>query len=249
MHDRRHLGLRTVAVALLCFVMLTVTAGRASAFIGGCDDHGDGSDAARHYVCHLYLSFLTHDPTEDEVSYWITALSSTSTAVVAANIIGSAEAATEFVSLDYLHYVGRAGDPDGVAYWSGRLQAGLTLEDLVASMAATDEAYALAGGTTDDFVGYLYSAILDRSAGDPEIAYWSDLITNGATRGSVAGAFTHSPEYSTLRAANLYPYLDRDPDPDGLTFWSSYVAANGERQAFIAFLGSAEAYAVLSSSF
>ena len=239
---------RTVGVALIALLLLTFSAGRASALPGPCSDHGDGNDPARHYICILYNAFL-HSPSDGEVSYWIDVLSTSSSVVVAADLIGSQEVAQKFASQAYDQFLSRASDPAGTRYWVDRLQAGDSFETIEIALASSDEAYAVAGGTPDDFVAYLYDTFLDRAAGPDEISFWSAAISDGTlTRGQVASAFGHSTEYEQTFVENIYDgFLGRSPDPEGFAYWTGVAMSAGRRVVYIQIAGSAEGFAFLST--
>ena len=245
---RQRAGLRAIAVALISLLVLTFSTGRASAISGGCYDHGDGNDTARHYVCLLYSRFL-HEPTDGEVNYWIYVLNTQGAATVATQIIDSSETAATLAGEAYNFLLDRVADPAGTRYSADALQSGLTVEALEVFFTSTDEAYAVAGGTNDDYVNYLYGVILDRSPSGDEVTYWSGLLTSGAmTRYQVASAFVYSNERLALIVGDFYgEYLGRAPDAGGAAFWSSVLQSSGVRAATIPFISSPEAYAFLSS--
>ena len=242
------IGLRAAAIALITLLVLTFSTGRASAY-SSCSPHGDGNDPARAFVCNLYFNFL-HFPSDGEVAYWISVLSTSDTHTVANAIIGSQEDAATWVGYTYGDLLDRGGDPAGVHFWTDALQAGATYEDVQVALASSPEAFAVAGGTNDAYADYLYNAILDRTGSSDEIAYWSGVITSGAmSRATVANAFVHSDEYAEMVTGFLYgAMLHRDPDAAGLAYWSSHIQAVGVRQTYIDFLSTPEAYSVLSSA-
>jgi hypothetical protein len=63
--------------------------------------------------------------------------------LVAAAIIYSTEALTPVVGFYYQYVLGRPGDPAGVAYWVGQIQAGHRDEDVIALLIGSDEYFDL----------------------------------------------------------------------------------------------------------
>ncbi|HEV3342745.1 MAG TPA: DUF4214 domain-containing protein [Pirellulales bacterium] len=60
---------------------------------------------------------------------------------VALGIAGSQENNTNLINDDYLHYLGRAADPGGLAYWLQQFTAGATNEDVIAGFTGSAEYY------------------------------------------------------------------------------------------------------------
>jgi hypothetical protein len=95
----------------------------------------------------------------------------------------------------YLGFLGRWPDAAGFDHWVLRALRGTPITALTDAILATPELQARYGGTTDEqFVRRLYTDVLGRAADEPGVASWLDALRRGATRGSVATAFTQSPE-------------------------------------------------------
>ena len=60
---------------------------------------------------------------------------------VALGIAGSQENNTNLINADYFHYLGRAADSGGLAYWLGQFAAGQTNEDVIAGFTGSAEYY------------------------------------------------------------------------------------------------------------
>jgi len=60
---------------------------------------------------------------------------------VALGIAGSQENNTNLINADYAHYLGRATDPGGLAYWLQQFAAGATNEDVIAGFTGSAEYY------------------------------------------------------------------------------------------------------------
>ncbi len=104
----------------------------------------------------------------------------------------------------YLGYFLRPADADGLAYWTGQREAGLTL-------AAISEQFALSlefqnrYGQADDaaFVDLVYLNVLDRQADAEGRAYWIAQIQQGMTRGELMTGFTESAEFVRTYTSRL----------------------------------------------
>lgn len=238
-HRKR--GLWTALVAVIVAGTLFAVPGLAGAASAPCDPHNDGTDAARHYICTLYFTYL-HSPSEPEVVYWMSVLNSYGPLSVSGGTIGSEEAATGYVGRLYTSILGRSPDDAGRAYFTGQLQTGIRVEDVMVLLAASAEK---ASAVPDDnaWVGDMYQAFLGRTSSSEERAYWAGLIANGTlTRSGVARAIAHSAEATTVQVNYLYDFLARSPDADGAAYWASLINGSGLRVAAIDFFATPEAY-------
>lgn len=91
------------------------------------------------------------------------------------------QSGAEFVQSLYLAYLGRAADPDGLAYWQGQLEPGRASansvkQEIINSNEAT--AY-LAALNNDDYVISLYHHYFEREPDDEEVAYWTGRLESG----------------------------------------------------------------------
>ena len=60
---------------------------------------------------------------------------------MAQGIAGSTENNTQLINDDYFHYLGRAADPGGLAYWLSQFANGQTNEDVIAGFTGAAEYY------------------------------------------------------------------------------------------------------------
>ena len=85
----------------------------------------------------------------------------------------------------------------------------------------------------DDQLVRLYDAVFDRAPDTSGLSYWTAEMAQGSTLPVVADKFIDSPEFRTLYGANptnqqfvtlLYNnVLDRDPDTNGLNWWTDQL--------------------------
>ena len=89
------------------------------------------------------------------------------------------------VSALYLAYFNRPADPDGLVYWTNRLDAGASFFDLARDFATTEEATALypslaqGGGTPDGFVRNIFANIYTRFPTVEDAGYWLAELEGG----------------------------------------------------------------------
>jgi hypothetical protein len=124
----------------------------------------------------------------------------------------------------YEKVLGRAPDPDGAAYWTSRVQAGMRLTDIGTYFYGSAEYYQRVGGTNTAFVTALYQDILHRSPDQGGLDHWVATLDRGAPPSSVAASFYASVESRLDRVAGLYQsLLGRAPDADGQAYWADQL--------------------------
>ncbi|MGH1492184.1 MAG: DUF4214 domain-containing protein [Acidimicrobiales bacterium] len=80
--------------------------------------------------------------------------------------------------------------------------------------------------TPEDFVTQQYEDFLGRAPDAAGLAYWSDLVRQGAEPASLVEAMATSPEFEGVVAplVRLYfAFFDRPPDYDGLIYWTGRI--------------------------
>ncbi len=134
---------------------------------------------------------------------------------VAAGIWDRSESAEQVARL-YDTVLGRLPDTSGLAFWSGKLDAGsMKLEDVASSLSGSTEFTTRYGGLSNhDFVEALYRNTLGRSAGAGESDGWTRALDNGAlSRSGVVLGFSESAEHITRTGAN---FASDDPSSYGI---------------------------------
>lgn len=101
----------------------------------------------------------------------------------------------ELVAQLYIGFYDRAPDPDGLNYWIGRLNAGVSISDIADSFAASPEAaetypYIRAPNlfTPDQFLDNVYQNIFGRPIDADGLAYYKARIDSGESLGSVVSS-------------------------------------------------------------
>ena len=86
----------------------------------------------------------------------------------------------ELIGQLYVGYFGRAADPDGLNYWIGQLNAGMSLQAIANSFAVQPEATALYSylaapevGDPAAFVTAIYQDLFNRGPDAGGLAYWA----------------------------------------------------------------------------
>ena len=157
----------------------------------------------------------------------------------------SPEAFSYFVTQAYQRFLNRTPDAGGIAFWVGKLQQGLTDEQLEAGFADSPEFFNVNGGTNEGLVRGMYATLLLRDPDQDGLDYWVGKLNDGVSPATVAFGFTASPERETIRITDDYmTYLGRQPDDGGLAFWLNAFLHGARNEDLVAgFVGSPEYYA------
>ncbi len=96
----------------------------------------------------------------------------------------------------YSSAFGRAADTDGINFWIGAYEGGVSVAGLADALMASAEADASFGGLSNArFVGKLYEVAMGRSASAQEVAYWTGHLDGGVLdRGDALLNFALSDE-------------------------------------------------------
>ncbi|HSL58867.1 MAG TPA: DUF4214 domain-containing protein [Acidimicrobiales bacterium] len=135
-------------------------------------------------------------------------------AVVAALVATPAQAQSpssgpDTLSIERLYqaYFERDPDPDGLEYWSERRDRGMALVRISAQFAASAEFRARYGQVDDRrFVELVYDNVLDRQPDSGGLAYWTDQLDRGRSRGWVMLGFSDSAEFKSRTGLVGDPY-------------------------------------------
>ncbi len=146
----------------------------------------------------------------------------------------------------YSEELGRAPDPEGLAYWSNILASGASLDDVRAAINNSPEAQ----------IFDAYQSQLGRAPEDEGRAYWYDLATiQGVPIDNIIEGINTSLEgqnYDTQAITSAYrDQLARNPEQEGYQYWMSMKQADpnfGVDQLVQQIANSPEAAAAVRSS-
>jgi hypothetical protein len=142
-----------------------------------------------------------------------------------------------YVDAVYRALLGRPADPSGLAYWTGRLQSGLTRPGFTGSIARTSE-------WTQHVVTDLYGKAFGRAPDASGLQFWSSLLQSGYPVSSLAANLYGSAEYYGNAGGTNGAYVDalyqdlvhRSPDAAGRSYWVGLLGSGTPRQAVAASL-------------
>lgn len=110
------------------------------------------------------------------------------------------------------------------------------------------KSFSLSAGTNESFIQGLYGNLFWRVPDDIGASFWTAALTHGLSRDQAVADFLLSSEYLERHADQvsyvtaLYEdLLHRDPDPNGLKYWTESLKSNVAESAVVnAFLSSSE---------
>ena len=160
----------------------------------------------------------------------------------------------EFVEVLYKTYFDRDSEPDGKAYWLGRLASGteraVLVEEFIESVewcnvcatygvksGAQWHKATIASKNAIKFATRLYTCCLGRDPEEEGLKYWSLALTNlDATGYQAASMFFTLPEFVGLNTTNeeyltrLYKtFMGREPEADGFNYWLGLLNGGTDR--------------------
>ena len=160
----------------------------------------------------------------------------------------------EFVEVLYKTYFDRDSEPDGKAYWMGRLASGTERAILVEEFIESVEwcnvcaSYGVKSGAlyhkatvpsknAVKFATRLYTCCLGRDPEEDGLSYWALALTNlDATGYQAASLFFTLPEFVGLNTTNeeyltrLYKtFMGREPEADGFAYWLGLLNGGTDR--------------------
>lgn len=237
-------------------------------------------DAPAAQVVRLYRTALGREPDQDGLNFWTARLEHGGRlSDLGVGFLGSPEFQARFGDPDdagyvdrlYQNVLGRAADAAGQAYWTQRLQAGASRQDVLAGFSDSAENKAgthgaIASGIWDrseaaQQVARLYDTVLGRLPDAAGLGQWcSRLADESAGLEDVAGALSRSSEFVSRHGAlsdrdfvdALYRNtLARPGDAAGIEHWMGGLQSGRLSRAgtALAFSESAEHVAKTASLF
>ncbi len=172
--------------------------------------------SAEQVIGKVYEAVLGRTGAPEETGYWAGRVEAgDSLGTVVAEIISSDEAATDptgaaaqgivvvdremaWIGQAYEALLGRAADLGGLAHYDGQMAIGASTQEVVRSIAASQEFGIRAGGMDDAaYVESLYQGALGRESDAEGLAWYVEALEAGADRAEIAAVILGSDEAQT----------------------------------------------------
>lgn len=88
-------------------------------------------------------------------------------------------AAVDSVQQVYVAFYGRPGDPDGLAYWAGRVGTAGVASILDQFSGSPEASQLFAGMSNEGKITFIYRVLFNRDPDGPGLSYWASELSNG----------------------------------------------------------------------
>jgi hypothetical protein len=131
-----------------------------------------------NFILGLYSDVLGRAPSNVEVNFWLNQLAlGVTTARVAQAFTTSAEREALVISLDYMRFLGRVPDANGLASWLNLIRLfGANQENVEIGIVNSGEFFQRHGNNNSDFIVGVYQTVLHRTPSQAEINFWLGVI-------------------------------------------------------------------------
>jgi len=225
----------------------------------------------QNFVKRFYVNVLHREADHGGLDLWVNKLTSNQNTGedVAQGFIFSNEynlasqSNISYVRTLYSAFFGRDADDTGLNAWIINLSQGMTKEEVLSGFLHSQEFINLSNGygiqafkgaayineDLADFVARFYTVVLDRSASEEEITYWTSKLNSGESTGAdIAFGFIFSAEFDAEHKDNssyintLYSaFFNREADEAGFNGWIQNLEAGmSKREVLDNFLHSQE---------
>lgn len=153
-------------------------------------------------VTRLYIAFFQRIPDTAGLLFWADRFRrGTPLETVSQNFASSFEFQqrygsledAEFVTLVYDNVLGREPDPDGLSFWTSRLELGLSRGRLMTAFSESSEFRSRSG--VQVFVTQIYLGMLGRAPDQLGFDFWVAVLGSGTPGLQLIQTFLETPEY------------------------------------------------------
>jgi hypothetical protein len=188
--------------------------------------------AINKYVVSLYRNLELREPELQGFNYWVNLLNQgMSRPTVVFEFLHLPEYETGLIQQFYHTIFGPQRDADqaGLSSYENFLNNGGTIDQVVVSMVTSSEFINGPGhGTNDGLLQALYLAVLSRPIDSQAEQFFNQQLASGITKTQVAQFEVGGSESAMMEVTIDYQqYLNRNPDQNGLNFFSSLLEYNG----------------------
>jgi Domain of unknown function (DUF4214) len=201
------------------------------------------------FVRKAYADILARTADTAGENYWLEQLNSghLNRHDVTARLVSSEEYNVNFVRGRYNFILNREADAGGLNLFVGQLRNGAAVDSVRMQMFASDEFYALSGGTSAGLVQKLYEKGLSRTASASEVNYWVGRLNTGLSRFGLVEAVVNSRENRERQVRNLYTaFFNRPADAGGLNLFATALQTGTRFQDVVVMMLQSPEYYLMS---
>jgi len=206
---------------------------------------GTANSANARWLVHLYETVFARPADTGGLDHWLARIAAggeTSRHSVARSFLNSTEGARNEAVLAYQDLLDRDPDPAGLEFWTNFLRSG-SVNTLRFQHLASDEYFAVTGGTNEAYVRAIYSELLGRDIDQLGFEFYVDLLDTGTPRWWVSRTIYESPESLGNRVTAYHrAILGRDPTDAEMADGVALILARDERAVQARLLASEEAF-------
>lgn len=198
---------------------------------------GHGLNPTNAFVSAAFQEVLVREVDQTSLTFFSSALQNggMTPLVFAGTLTHSVEYFSRIVTTDYVQFLGRAPDADGLAFWNGLMQQGMTDEQMAAQFIATPEFFNHCGGTNQGWVDGMYFDLLGRSPDAQGEANWVAALNAGMPRWLAAFGFASSAEREAIVVQNDYQsFLGREASAGEVDGWVNRFSSGMTNENIIA---------------
>ncbi|MBO9578437.1 MAG: DUF4214 domain-containing protein, partial [Microbacteriaceae bacterium] len=191
-------------------------------------------DPLQNFVAQANRDFIGSELSDPAVAYWAGWTSTNGRSAFISQLATSSEWVRAIVNGFYQDTLGRAGEANGVNFWSNQIATRqMTVATVAAQFYSSNEYFNnIGGGTNASWVTDLYQKLMFRTPSTTERNFWVGQIASGSmNRLQVASFFYGSIEKRRLRVNELYEkILNRTlPTTDsGYAFWADWLSTHDD---------------------
>lgn len=246
---------RKLAAMITGFVLaFTILMQTGTVFADTSDKEGIGG-----FVARVYKTVMERDYDPEGYEYWtkglsggkLTAAELVEFFVCSDEFVNKGTTNEQYVNILYHAMMDRDSDPDGLSYWVGSLDTGMTRRKALALFTGSDEftgickSYGVRQGKvklTDPvdiysdktgFVMRIYKSVLQRDADSDGLHFWTEQLLNGCSAVDFVFNFFDSPEFKARGLSDreyiacLYrAFLGREGGDSELDNWLNHMTTH-----------------------
>jgi hypothetical protein len=169
----------------------------------------------QNFIVNLYQDVLHRVPAAAEVNGWVQGIGNKTMDVnmrtqIATAFLNSTESFVDQIQADYMRFLHRAGDANGVAGWAAAMAHGLPELDLEMDFVASAE-YSAMHPTNADFVSAVFHDVLGRTPTADNLTFFTNELQKSSRAQMAEQAILSTENIDNIITATVQKYLGRTP--------------------------------------